>query len=227
MNKKHLAFLLLFTTSLCPYYSQHGQDKYVESHFFPTKTDGVFVDIGASDGKTFSDSLYFEQKGWKGICVEPMKERFEKLSAIRSSKNIFGCVAPTTGTKAFTKVYLDGKLSGFSGLTEKYDPKHKEHIKKKIEELGGSTEEIKISCFNIMDILKDVGVTHIDFLIIDTEGGELDILKSIDFDTVFVDVITVENNYNSPEFKEFLESKDFVFIKRLECDEIYRHRKTL
>ena len=51
------------------YYSQFEQDKFVYENFFQGKTDGYFVDIGAHDGTTFSNSRFFEELGWTGVCV--------------------------------------------------------------------------------------------------------------------------------------------------------------
>jgi hypothetical protein len=46
------------------------------------KENGVFVDIGAHDGETDSNSLFFENLGWKGFCIEPNPEMFNKLQNI-------------------------------------------------------------------------------------------------------------------------------------------------
>ena len=72
--------------------------------------------------------------------------------------------------------------------------------------------------------LADLGVqlVGIDYLSIDTEGGELNILQSIDFDKVTIYIIDVENNYNDPNFKLFLESKGYRLVAHLEFDEIYQ-----
>ena len=49
------------------YYSQHGEDKYIES-LFPEK-EGVCIEVGAYDGITLSNTLHFEQKGWTALCI--------------------------------------------------------------------------------------------------------------------------------------------------------------
>jgi hypothetical protein len=45
------------------YNSQHKQDEFVDSTFFKDKIDGVFLDIGAHDGVSINNTLFFEQKG--------------------------------------------------------------------------------------------------------------------------------------------------------------------
>ena len=58
---------------LVKFHSQVGQDRFLLENFFRGRRNGVFVDIGAYDGETFSNSLFFERTmGWTGLCVEPL-----------------------------------------------------------------------------------------------------------------------------------------------------------
>jgi hypothetical protein len=66
------------------FFSRAGQDQFLFENFFRGKRNGVFVDAGATDGETFSNSLFFERfLGWSGLCVEPQPEAFAKLAARR------------------------------------------------------------------------------------------------------------------------------------------------
>ena len=67
-------------------YSQHGQDLYVYETFFKNSAaKGCFVEIGAYDGVTLSNTLLFERHlGWSGLCIEPLPSAFEKLRTNRS-----------------------------------------------------------------------------------------------------------------------------------------------
>ena len=61
-------------------FSQFNQDKFIFENFFPVKSDGVFVDIGAHDGITLSNTWFFENYlGWTGYCFEPNPSLFAKL----------------------------------------------------------------------------------------------------------------------------------------------------
>lgn len=65
-------------------YSQLNQDLNVIS-FFNNKNDMYFIDIGANDGKTLSNTFLLEkQYNWKGICSEPLPSAFKKLITCRS-----------------------------------------------------------------------------------------------------------------------------------------------
>ena len=62
----------LLINSIVSYYSQLGQDRFLNENYFKNKLTGTFVDIGAHDGNTYSNSKFFENLGWSGLCVEPI-----------------------------------------------------------------------------------------------------------------------------------------------------------
>ena len=57
--------------------SQIGQDKWVSETVFPGVTDGFFVDVGSADGIESSNTFVLEQKGWRGVCINPFPSRME------------------------------------------------------------------------------------------------------------------------------------------------------
>ena len=62
------------------YYSQDGQDRFLDQKFFKEKTAGTFIEVGANDGITYSNTYFLEKfRQWKGICIEPHPGAFEKL----------------------------------------------------------------------------------------------------------------------------------------------------
>ena len=69
--------------------------------------------------------------------------------------------------------------------------------------------------------MKTHGIRHVDFLSLDTEGGEYDILESIDFSQCSVDVITVEDNYDDPRFTQLLERKGYRLASKKSCDLVF------
>jgi len=190
------------------YYSQGGQDRYVNERFFHDMKRGVFVDIGAYDGVHISNTFFFEEElDWTGLCVEPIPEIFERLKRNRTCDCVQGCVSDLKGERPFLRVR--GYPEMLSGLVEKYDPAHLKRIYEDISRNGGDLEEILVPCYPFNELLDAHGIRRVNYLSIDTEGGEFDILASIDFDRFQIDVITVENNYSDPRYVPFLESRGF------------------
>ncbi len=210
------------------YHGQYQQDKLLNK-ILKGKRNGVFVDIGAHDGETFSNSLFFEKElGWKGICVEPIPEVFEKLDAARNCIKINGCISDKSDQEQFLRVrgeVVDTEM--LSGLLSDYDQRHLDRIDRELKEYGGDKEVISVQCYNINDLLRENGFTAVDFFTIDTEGNELKILKTIDFEAFDIDLLIVENNYESDENKKFMESKGYKRIKTVGHDEIFRRKDKL
>jgi len=215
-----LTHLSLFSLEERQFYSQYAQDQFVYERFFKDKRDGVFVDIGAHDGVSLSNTYFFEKwMGWTGICVEPIPDVFAQLRRNRNCTCIQGCIYDKRETVSFLKI--TGWAEMLSGILENYDPKHRERIQKEIEANGGTSEIIEVKCYNLTQLLLDHGIYHVDYLSIDTEGGEFGILQSIDFDRIAIDVIEVENNYHDP-FEPFLQAHGYQKIASLGPDEIYQ-----
>jgi FkbM family methyltransferase len=204
------------------YYSQWGQDKFMNEEFFHNKPDGIFIDIGAHNGISYSNTKFFEELGWKGICIEPIPEVFKELKRNRKAHCLQGCISNFSGIAHFGEVVGNSQM--LSGLVEKFDPIHQTRIVDAIHSNQGSYKVIEVNCYLLNDILQEYGFSHIDYLTLDTEGGELDILQSIDFSKFNIDFIDVENNYGI-NFREFLISKGYRFVRIHEDNELYQKIK--
>ena len=234
MLKNILLSYILFTSGLIfagGYTSQCDQDRYLNETFFFNKRNGVFVDIGAHDGIRYSNSYFFEKElFWTGICIEPLPNVFEKLKQNRSCILVNKCISSQTGTEAFLWIHdndipnIDGSM--LSGLQRTFDPRHFARAEQHANDIGGSIEIVNVPSININELLDEHKLYYIDYLSVDTEGSELEILHSIDFDRFYIYTISVENNFSSPEIRAFLMSKGFEYITNLDVDEIYRNSKT-
>jgi FkbM family methyltransferase len=174
------------------YYGQLKQDEYVHNKFFQGVTDGVYVDIGAHDGVSASNTLFFDKLGWKGVCVEPIKERFLDLENNRTSKN-YNCVISDLDAKELEFCKIDGYAEMLSGIVENYTETHKQRILKECEEYKCNREKLLVENKKFSDIAP---CKVINFLSVDTEGNEINIIESIDYDEYIIDVICFEDNNN-------------------------------
>lgn len=203
------------------YYSQDGQDEYLDRKIFKGKTGGVFLDIGASDGITGSNTYFFEKyRLWTGICVEPRKPAFEDLVKNRNCVCECCCISDFEGTAEF--VEIKGRSSVLSGLTSKYDPRHRQRVENEIKQYNQVKRIVEVNCMLPRELLKKHNIDKVDFCSIDVEGSELDIIKAIDFKSVSIDVLAVENNFDDLKIKLFLAKEGYKRIKTLGADEIYK-----
>ena len=222
----YFSLLLISPLLLANYQGQYGQDRYVNENFFHNKRNGFFLDIGAHDGITGSNTYFFEKElGWQGICFEPLPHLFKKLQETRNCICINKCVAAIEGQLPF--LHVDSVDEMLSGLCATYDPRALRIVTEDMKTYGGEFKILQLAAVRLDTILAHYGITHIDFLSLDTEGNELEILKSIDFSKITIDVITVENNYNESYINEYLTNNGFTFVTRIRIDDIYINKNLI
>ncbi len=155
------------------YYGNDSEDKLLdESKILPEM--GVFVDVGAGpDGIKGSNTYFFEQKGWKGVCIDGNPCNAEALK--KNRKCVYSTVISTkTGKQSF---YFSDNDPDTAGLIKT------EKNKKNVTELEAVTLE---------SILEKENIGEIDLLSIDTEGTELDVWRSMDFSKHKPKIVIVE-----------------------------------
>lgn len=203
------------------YYSQYGQDKILNEKYFSNKKNGVFLDIGAHDGVSLSNTYFFESElGWSGICFEPIPSVFKKLKGRRNCNLVNGCAWNENTTKTFR--VIEGYSEMLSGIVDTYNESHIRRIESECNHYGLSYNDIEVKCYDLNEILIENNIKHIDFISIDTEGSELEILKKIDFSLFDIDFILVEDNYNSIDLDSFLIVNGYKLVETISIDKLYK-----
>ena len=220
--------------SIMSYYGQYGQDEFLFKNYFEKLKDhkGFFLDVGAMEGRHCSNSKFFEdQLGWSGILVEPNPNIIPTLKENRSKGSweiLEKAVVPNNCNDSEVPFYAmeDSYGMGYSGRTECYDSQHYERVKR--EHQQGLVKCFPPKTINVPTVKIDAlleGIETVDIMSLDTEGGELDLLKSINFDDTYIKTMTVENNSGDPRFRYFMESKGFTHVADLGCDQLFVNKK--
>lgn len=194
-----------------PFYSQDRQDELLERRIFRGFKRGVFVDVGAHDGVTFNNTLYFEEEhGWSGLNVEANPHVFEQLCANRPrATNVQCAVDEENGTTVF--LLNDGYTEMISGIKKYYDQRHMRRLSQENKVHRSRTSQVEVPARRLDGLLAEHGVKNVNYLSIDVEGAELAVVRSIDFSEVFIDVIGFENNYadSAKPIVQHLEARGF------------------
>lgn len=204
------------------FHGQLGQDELVYNHFFKGRPGkGTFLEVGASDGVQFSNTLFFERElGWRGMCVEANPADYELLCQNRRSINVFGAAYDRQGVVSFR--CNTGRTKQLSGVEESYHPLHAQRIASELQEWGGSTRLTTVPCFTLTDTLLAHDMPVVDYMSLDVEGAEMRVLRGIDFDRITVKVMTIEDNYGQEaELDELLLPRGFAKLGRVSHDLIY------
>ncbi|NEN91902.1 MAG: FkbM family methyltransferase [Okeania sp. SIO3H1] len=200
------------------FYSQSEQDRFIFENLYKDFREGIFVEIGAHDGIHISNTYFFEKEmGWTGLCIEPRASAFQKLVENRQVACLNCCI----GLKEEKVLFLNAGL--LSGILREYDKQHIERIENYFRDKPSQQLSLQWSDVRTLSSLCDEhGIKKVNLLSIDTEGGELEILKTIDFQKTPVETILCEDNYgNFEELRNYLRNQEYVLCKRLGNDGIF------
>ena len=196
--------------------SQDNQDKYLETNIFKGYKNGIYVDVGAHDGVTINNTLYFEKNNnWTGINIEPLKKVFDKLVSNRPTNINLNCaVCNNDGETEF--ICNTGYTEMISGIKDTFDNRHFQRLENENRQMGSTTEIIKVNTNKLETIFDKNNISKVNYLSIDVEGAEFEVIKSINFDKVFIDVIGFENNYDdtSKPIINYLKQKNYIVIHK-------------
>lgn len=166
--------------------SQLGQDLFaLAANDFAT--EGYFVEFGATDGIGLSNSLLLEKNfAWQGLLAEPARGWQQALRKNRSVKIVNECVWSESGKDIPFSEAGERELSTISALLDS------DHLGKNRQ----ASAEYVVPTISLNDLLdREQAPRHINFLSVDTEGSEFDILAAFDFSRYRFSAICVEHNF--------------------------------
>lgn len=197
------------------YKSQFGQDKHVIENIYKNKKNGYFVEIGAYDGLEMSNTFLLEKLyNWKGICVECNPIYFSKL--VQNRPDCYNCEYGVFNNDDKILSFINDDTGGCSGFVETNS--HTHILNKNIIEVKTKKLTTILEMYNAPNF--------IDFLSLDTEGSEFDILNAHDFEKYLFGYICVEHNFiekNRTRIRELLERKGYIFYRENNVDDDYIH----
>ncbi len=167
--------------------SQLGQDLWVIEQT-GAKRNGFFVEFGATDGVRLSNTWLLETEfDWTGICAEPNPVMFEQLRANRRCMTSTACIGGVSGQNV-EFILADA----FGGIA---DYAMADHHAQRRDDFRRDGQTMRVTTVSLEDFL----VAHnapreIDYMSIDTEGSEYEILRHFPFDQWSIRLITVEHN---------------------------------
>ena len=208
------------------YYSQCGEDVFLNNNIFKNKKNGIYIELGALDGVLYSNTKFFQDSlGWHGILIEPHPNKFKLLQKNRPNNFLFNNLVSCHNSPLEFRYFVDAHAA-VSGVENTLTPHHFEAYFDSPNPFIKSLPQNKIliNPVKLIDILIKTNISHIDFLSLDVEGHEYEVLQSWDF-SIPIDIILIEtlgvDNKKDDLCRELLIKNNYTFICKCSHNEIY------
>uniref|UniRef100_A0A7S3QPU5 Methyltransferase FkbM domain-containing protein n=1 Tax=Dunaliella tertiolecta TaxID=3047 RepID=A0A7S3QPU5_DUNTE len=191
--------------------SQLGADDFVLS-IFPQP--GFFVDVGAADGQVLSNTAKLDALGWHGIALDPLLKNFEGR---KNTRTLHAAVYGEANIEVdFAVCPHDPNLSGVAS-----------HLTCYRDQVLHDAKVVRLRTRLLADILQEMGApSTIQYLSLDTEGSEFEILRTFPFHRYSFGVISVEHNFQEPlrqRIRHHLEANSYTLVHSPQWDDWYVH----
>lgn len=193
--------------------SQSAEDKFLVDHYFKRRCEGTYIELGGLDGVKYSNShLFHHGYQWRGLLIEPNPTNFAALKQNRPNDDTYNyAVCSSTSVVHFVG---EGSLSATGGILEFMAPSFFERWHPNVDKSALP----EIPCKPLSEILDMSSLNTnavIDFLSLDVEGAEFEVVKTLDFSRHIFGVIFYEADGHDPAkneaMKTFLEMNGYPF----------------
>lgn len=202
------------------YFSQEGEDILL-NHILQNKKNGFYIDVGAHHPQKYSNTYLFYLNGWKGINIEANPESFEKFNLIRKRDiNLNMAITEDGRDIEFNIFNARGMSTANQNLANAYESNKEYFVEKKIQLKSKALK-------NILDEHMPLN-TEIDFISIDVEGLDLEVLKSNNWNKYIPKWILIEDQKKNIEeclkgdIHNYLVNKNYKFIARTHNTSFYK-----
>ena len=198
------------------YRAQNGEDRWLEK-YFKGKRDGFYVEVGAYDGSHLSNTYHFESIGWTGVLVEPDPVMAAQCRRNRPASRTFACAVVGPGDGAEIVFYRVAEGQVYS--TTYPSPSHRQRLDK----MGLQWEEIRVPARTLDSILAEAAPARIDFVSIDVEGGELQVLGGFDIRRWQPAIVIVETNarLRDPATRDYFVRHGYAYLHSIDVNDFY------
>lgn len=177
-------------------YSQNNEESIIRDYFRHQRY-GFFLDLGANDGETLSNTRALALSGWDGVLVEPSSSAYAKLAQLykRDDGVIFVNAAITTQNGPVD--FYDSGTHLKKGDTSLLSTTRESELKR-WEKSGETFTKTTVRGITFETLMAEAGRANFDFISIDCEGMDYEILQQIDLTAVGCRLLCVEYNNGDP-----------------------------
>lgn len=199
------------------FFSQSGQDAFLDERVFQGKRGGVFVEIGGFDGITGSNCLFFELiRGWTGLMVEPASAPRAQAAEFRRCPCLPVAVTTGSGEGAFLEVEA-GPVQ-MSGLVDNYDADLRARVEAE-PRYRGRIRPVRLR--SLAQVLDSHHIREVDLISLDVVGAELGVLSSFPFEEYRVQAWAIDSTAHGGRIQSLMQARGYRRIEALGNDDIF------
>jgi FkbM family methyltransferase len=192
-------------------YGQFDQDLWVALGIGRGKTNGYYVDVGSADGEAISNTKLLDSLGWKGVCIDPFPTNMAKRTCQMFKVPVFSESGKHVQFRAAKELGgIDADLNRYKNLKGVADAPLVDFVTATLDEVLAQAH----------------APNYIDYMNIDVEGAEYDVLRGLSLDRYQFGSLTIEHNYEAPKREaiyKLLSAKGYVRVRSWEVDDWYVH----
>jgi FkbM family methyltransferase len=201
--------------------AEWGEDTLLYDLFEGT-TEGAFVEVGALDGYQASITYVFEAIGWRGLLVEPIPERASACKKRRAGSHVVHAALAKPGSGASTTFMVPLSAEAEPSAYRQHEGMGTGHLRA-LESAGAEMRPITVPLTTMDAALAEGGFEHVDFVVLDVEGAELDVLRGFDLERFRPRVLIVEENSlgRDQQVVKYLERAGYVRTMWIAANGVY------
>jgi len=209
--------------------AQFGEDR-ILWQVFRRRLSGYFIEVGAFDGVTLSNTFFLEQMGWNGLLIEPIAQLAQNAASARPRSRVINTAVSKRGSSGTARFTVAQNVPVLSFLNA--EPDHVERCRRE----GATLVEVDVPVTTLDAILADERRDspadqgpwteeegwRIDLVSIDTEGCELDVLDGFDLEQFKPKVLLIENDRPSGDkLAPYLAERGYRKFHRQKINDFY------
>ncbi|MFT4563875.1 MAG: FkbM family methyltransferase [Gammaproteobacteria bacterium] len=175
---------------------------------YVTAPFGTFVELGAFDGLTQSNTVSFERRGWRGVLIEPAPDNYEKCVRNRPLALVFNCACTAAAAPGECTTMTDvGLMSLVDGTRDRELEDSWIARGEALQQI--TSKKLRVPIRTLSDVLNEAGISHVDLLSLDVEGAEIGVLEGLDLERMRPQWIVCEDTYDDT-VRNFLTSRNYL-----------------
>ena len=196
------------------HFGEFAEDVFI-NRLFKNINKGFYVDVGCYHPFKGSLTAKLYEKNWQGINIDISKTSIDLFKIVRKKD-----------------INLNLAISNFDGETYYYENSPINQQNSLIQK-NDNQQKKKIECLKLNSVLTKYNISTFEYLNIDVEGSELDVIKGIDFKKFTPILVTIENNdlfpedYYNNEVYKILKNNDYIFINKIGVTNFFMFKKKI